>query len=358
MTSAIFAVPGQIDRPTGGYEYARQLISHAAAAGLELWHWPLPAGFPDPDHDDLWEARRRLSMGPNGWPIIIDGLALGAMPSEILAELDAPVIALCHHPLAMETGLAPARAEELRSLETEALALCDAVITTSQATAGHLAHEYRVPEGRITVARPGIASAPRSTGSGSGTVEILSVGSLIPRKGHHLLIDALSGLTQHRWHLRIVGAADAASGCSEDLTQQVAAYGLSDRVELAGPHSRDALTRSYMAADLFVLASLHEGFGMAYVEAMAHGLPVVSSRLDAVGEATRGAARLVPPGDVTALRGALDSLLTSRDARMSLAESCWTAAKGFGRWDETAKIIAGVLTGVAKPRRAWPTAVS
>jgi glycosyltransferase involved in cell wall biosynthesis len=344
---ATFAIPGHLAAPTGGYAYARRLLSDAGGAGVDLAHLALPGGFPDPSQAGLAETGRVLRALPTGHPILIDGLALGVLPAEMLRALPGPVVALCHHPLALETGIAPPEAQRLRESERSALAECAHVIATSATTAGILAADYAVPEGRLTVACPGTDPAPRAKMSGGPGVAILSVGSLTPRKGHDVLIAALAGMAHLDWRLTIAGPADRDAAHAGELARQIAEAGLRSRVVLAGALDVGELARAYAGADLFVLASRYEGFGMAFTEAMAHGLPVVGCAAGAVPEATRGAARLVPPGDPEALRAALAALIGDRASRARLAEACWQAAQSFARWPDTAAAVAAVLRGVA-----------
>jgi glycosyltransferase involved in cell wall biosynthesis len=280
---------------------------------------------------------------PAGRPILIDGLALGVLPAQLLRVLPGPVIALCHHPLALETGTVPAAARRLRASERAALAACARVIATSTTTARTLTADFAVPEARLTVACPGTDPAPRARGSGGPGVAILSVGSLTPRKGHDVLIAALAGLAQLDWRLTIAGPADRDPAHARELAGLIEAAGLQDRVTLAGALDAGAIARAYDGADLFALASRFEGFGMAFTEAMARGLPVVGCKAGAVPEATRGAAQLVEPSDPEALRAVLAPLIGDRAARARLADACWQAAQGFTRWPATAAKVAATL---------------
>jgi glycosyltransferase involved in cell wall biosynthesis len=344
---ATFAVPGDLGTPTGGYGYARRLLAGAGGAGVDLAHLALPGGFPEPSSAELSETGRLLGALPAGRPVLIDSLALGVLPPELLRALPGPVIALCHHPLALETGIPPEAARRLRLSERAALAVCSRVIASSVTTARTLTADYAVPEQRLTVACPGTDPAPRALGSGGPGVAILSVGSLTPRKGHDVLIAALAGLAHLDWRLTIAGPADRDPAHARELAGLIAAAGLQDRVVLAGALDAGALARAYDGADLFALASRHEGFGMAFTEAMAHGLAVVGGNAGAVPEATRGAALLVQPGDPAALRAALAPLIGDSAARARLAETCWRAAQGFTRWPDTAARVAAVLRAVA-----------
>lgn len=347
MTDAAFAVPGDLAAATGGYGYARRLLAEAPAAGVRLRHLALPGGFPHPSPADLAATGRALRGVPAGQPILIDGLALGALPAAMLFGAPGSVVALCHHPLAMETGLTPDMAGWLRAGERAALGACAHVITTSRTTAATLVSEYGVPEDRLTVAPPGTDPAPQAQGSGGPGVAIVAVGTLTPRKGHDLLVAALEGLRDLDWTLTIAGPDDRDPAHAAALRARVAAAGLGQRVRLTGALPPAALAEAYDRADLFALASLHEGFGMVYAEAMAHGLPVVGTTGGAIPEATLGAARLVPPGDAGALRAALAELIGSAAARETLAKACRQAAAKLPRWPDTARIVAQVLRGVA-----------
>lgn len=340
--SAVFAIPGDIATPTGGYGYARRLLAEAGAAGLALTHLPLPAGYPDPSAADLAETARLLGEMPADRTLLIDGLAYGAFPAELLRAIPAPVVALCHHPLGLESGLAPDRAEALIATETAALAHATQVIATSRTTAETLTRQFAVAPEKITVAPPGTDPAPPARGSGGATAQLLSVGSLTERKGHDVLIAALSRLAGLDWQLRIVGPV-LDPEYARSLETQIAATGLGQRIALAGPAGPAELEAAYLAADIFVLASRFEGYGMAYTEALAHGLPVVGCDSGAVAEATRGRALLAPPDDPAALAGALRPLIQDRDARKMAAGQAQAAAAALPRWPETARLVAEAI---------------
>ena len=348
MIEAALAVPGDLATPTGGYAYARRLMGEAEGAGLALRHVALPGGFPRPDAAALEEAGRRLGALPPGMPAIIDGLALGVLPPALVEAVPGPVVALCHHPLALETGATAEEARALAASERAALAASARVIATSETTARTLVAEFGVAPEKLTVAPPGTDPAPPAHGSGGPEVALLSVGALVRRKGHDVLVEALAGLPELRWRLTIAGPADRDPEHARTLAAQVRARGLEARVTLAGALSAGAMARAYDGADLFVLASRHEGFGMAYTEAMARGLPVLGTEAGAVREATRGAARLVPPGDADALRAALADLIGDPGARAALARACREAADGFARWPATAATIARVVREAAR----------
>ena len=122
------AVPGNLATATGGYAYARRLIEALPATGWRPQLVSLPDGFPFPLPHDLETARRVLSAVPAGAPVIVDGLAYGAMPRALLDALACQPIPLVHHVLAMETGLSEGAARRLRESEREALGAATLVI--------------------------------------------------------------------------------------------------------------------------------------------------------------------------------------------------------------------------------------
>jgi len=348
IARAVLAIPGDLATPTGGYAYARQLLAGAKATGLDLVHWPLPGGWPNPSDAGLSETERRLSLTPGGWPVIVDGLALGAMPDRLLQTLRGPLVALCHHPLALETGLDRETAAHLADTERNALAHAARVITTSQATATTLVTDYGVEISRITVAPPGTELSRRSTCSGEPVAQILSVGSLVPRKGHDRLLAALSHLTALDWRLTIAGADDRDAAHAAELKSLARRVGLAGRVRFVGAADAATLEALWGATDIFALASRHEGFGMVYAEAIAHGVAVVGTTAGAIAEATMGAAVLVDPDDETALAAALGELISDADARRSLADMAWHAAGSLPRWPQTIECIARMLADIER----------
>lgn len=350
MVAAIFAIPGDITLPTGGYAYDREVLARLPAAGVEVMHLALPGGYPDPSPEDIARTADQIAATPPGAVLLIDGLAYGAMPVDLIARFDRPIVALVHHPLCLEAGLAPSRAETLRALEIAALARARRVVVTSPMTGRTLAADFGVPAAHIAVAEPGTDAAPRARGSAGGGVAMLAVGSIVPRKGYDVLvraleIDAAAGFDD--WHLIIVGALDRNPATVEALRKQIAIAGLEARIEIAGPKSRADLDALYDQADVFVLASHYEGYGMVLAEALARGLPIVTTTGGAAAETVPGSAALkVPPGDAAAFRRALRRLLDDAALRGKIADAAWIAGQDLPRWSDTATAIANVIKEV------------
>jgi glycosyltransferase involved in cell wall biosynthesis len=331
-----FAIPGAIETRTGGYAYDRRLIAGLRARGIAVHHLAWAAGFPAPTAGDLAAAARSLAAQPDGRIVIIDGLAYGAMPELAAAEgRRLALVALVHHPLALETGAPPC----LMASERASLRQAAAVIATSEATAETLRRDYDVPIERLVVAPPGTDPAPPAARLGS---HILSLGSVTPRKGHDVLVAALGRITDLPWRCTIAGSLDRAPATAAALRAQIAATGLCERITLAGEvEDAGAL---YAEADLFVLASRHEGFGMAYAEALMRGLPVIGTSAGAIPSIVPPeAGALVRSDDPADLAIAMARLLADPAARDRASAAALQAAARLWRWYDTVAAVMALL---------------
>ncbi|MCJ8143326.1 glycosyltransferase family 4 protein [Ancylobacter sp. A5.8] len=348
MTDFVFAIPGDLGRPTGGYIYDRRVIEECRRAGGNAAHLALPDGFPFPSAEVIARSGELLHALPPGLPVLIDGLGLGALPAGLLRGLRRPLAALVHHPLVLETGLVAAQQAQLFASEYAALAEVSAVIVTSPMTARILVQDYAVVPEKLVVALPGTEPAARATGT-STPPRILAVGSVIPRKAHGVLVEALHGLRARDWTCHIVGATDSDAGAARALRTLIEARGLADRIVLTGAMTSNALEGEFQAADIFVSASLYEGYGMALIEAVARGLPVVATNAGAIPETLpAGTALLVPPGDAGAVAEAIGHLLDQPQLRRAMADRAWEQAHTLPRWSQTAAVIAATMGGLAR----------
>ncbi|MFA8386256.1 MAG: glycosyltransferase family 4 protein [Pelagibaca sp.] len=348
--TAAFAVPGDLQTLTGGYIYDLRLLSGLRALGWDVTHIPLGASFPDPSKKDMRHAAQQLAMVPPTAPVIIDGLAMGAMDHEVLTGMSAPIIALVHHPLAHESGLPQDKRDKLFRTERDNLALASHVLVPSPHTAALLASDYDVPSGRITVARPG-TDRPIGRLAKTKPPLILSVGIQVPRKGHDVLLRALAQVADRPWQAVIAGAALDAEHAAL-LVRLVDEFGLSNRVRLAGRVSGEELARLYGQASVFALATRYEGYGIVFDEAMAAGLPIISCATGAVPETVApGAGLLVPPDDHKAFADALAQVIDAHETRDRMAAASQAAGAALQNWDGTTRLVADVLDRIAKDAR-------
>jgi glycosyltransferase involved in cell wall biosynthesis len=347
MTRVAFAIPGDINLPTGGYGYDRRVLALLPQFGVDIEHVRLPDAFPRPSGMDLCTTAQTLVAPSKDTVLLIDGLAYGAFSTATLAALTHKIVALVHHPLAFETGIGPERTAHLLATETAALARANHIVVTSRMTSKILQANLAVPAAKITVAEPGTDASPRASGTGA-PLQLLAVGSIVPRKGYTILIEVLAGLKAYDWQLTIAGATRDPSELAQ-VEAALASNNLTERITIAGPVDDAALAKLYAAADLFVMPSLFEGYGMVLGEAMARGLPIVCTTGGAAADTVSdGAAIKVPPGDAMALASALRRAIGDADGRRQLAKASWAAGQKLPRWCDTARIIATVLKDVTR----------
>lgn len=342
MTDLAFLIPGDLAARTGGTGYDRRLIAELGALGIATRAVALPGDFPQPAPSSRAAAAAALAAVPDGGVALIDGLAGAVLAPELEAEAGrVALVFLCHHPVGLEAGLPADAARRLIEAERRALAAVDAVVVTSPATARTLADDFAVPAARITVAVPGTDPAPAAPASGDPPV-LLTLASLIPRKGHDVLVAALARLRDRRWTARFVGGEGLDPAHAARIRALVAAEGLSGRIAFAGAVDDPAV--EYAGADVFVLPSRYEGYGMAFAEAMARGLPIVAARAGAVPDVVPPeAGLLVPPDDPDALAAALALVLDDKAARARYREGARAAAGRFPTWSDTAARVAAVV---------------
>jgi glycosyltransferase involved in cell wall biosynthesis len=183
-------------------------------------------------------------------------------------------------------------------------------------------------------------------------VRLLAVGSIVPRKGYRDLVAALGMLADVPWTLTIAGDDTRHVEEATALRELIASSPVAGRIDLRGALSNTALSDLYTSADAFVMSSLYEGYGMVLSEALAHGLPIVSTRAGAAAETVPDEAALkVEPGDIAALSQALRRVIVDTALRKRLAESSWAAGQRLPQWQDTARRIADVVAKVARERQ-------
>jgi glycosyltransferase involved in cell wall biosynthesis len=248
----------------------------------------------------------------------------------------------------LDHGLDTTQADTFRKTERAALVAAARVVVTSEATARIVITDYDVPSQLINVVRPGNDPVPPAPGSNDGVVRLLSVGSVVPGKGYDLLIAAVATLADMPWQLTIAGDRVRDPATAAQIDADIAAYRLGDRVTMLGAVPPERLIELYLASDIFVLASHFEGYGMALAEAIAHGLPVVSTMAGAIPDTVpAGTGLLVPPNDFAALAQALRRLIGDPAERRQLAMNARAAAVQLPTWQDSARLFADAIEMVA-----------
>jgi glycosyltransferase involved in cell wall biosynthesis len=345
----VFVAPGELTIPTGGYAYDQRMVRELGALGWRSEIINLGDDFPFPGAQTRAAARARLAALPGDAPIVIDGLAFGALP-EVAKQLCAShcLIALVHHPLALESGLSSSDADALRVSESQALACARRVIATSAFTGRLIVSDYSVAADRVAVVRPGSDRVTQARAAADAPVALLAVGAVTHRKAYDVLLAAVALLLDLPWTLAIVGDRGRDVEAAGRLDLDIARFNLADRVRVTGAIPADRLAALYARADIFVLASRFEGYGMAVAEAIAHGIPVVGTTGGALAETVPASASiLVAPDDSVALSLALRRLIEDSAERRHLAASAWREAPKLPTWAHSAALFSQAIESVA-----------
>lgn len=340
------AVPGDINTLTGGYLYDKRVLAELARQGWDVDVVSLDARFPVVQDVVKHAAAEQLAAVACDRDLVIDGLALGAL-GDHASEIGRPFMALVHHPLALESGIDPCLSIALHHSEKIALTYAQGVLVTSPTTRQTLLEQYAVHGDRITVIEPGVdkpMTAPERRPDNT-PLRLLSVGAIVPRKGFDVLMRALSTLTALDWTLTVVGDDTRAPSTTQAVKDLIAEHGLGARVRLLGALPTEQLAVCYQMADAFVLASLYEGYGMAYAEALAWGLPVVGTNGGAaVQTLDTPAARVVAVNDDTALAKVLRALMTDQTLRTQMLAAARLHALRLSDWPSVGHRFAQAVT--------------
>lgn len=324
MPSLAFLVPGHLHALTGGSIYDRRMVE-----GLRARDWTVHVH----ELQAPGEAADVFASLGDGTTAIVDGMIFGRIPDAIARHAARlRLIPIVHLPLAEEPGLGAEAAAALEAFERRALQSADRVVVTGRATVKTVTG-YGVPLERVAVVEPGTDPAPIAAGSGSSTLQFLCVATMNPGKGHEILVRALVEAGRSRaWQLTCVGAVTRHPETVEHLRAVIAAEGVADRVMLTGGLEGETLAERYHRADAFVLATRRETYGMAVAEAIACGLPVISTRTGAIPSLVGEGGLLVAPGDDAALASALSLFMDDEMLRSRLQAGAVRARAGLRTW--------------------------
>ena len=353
MRSAAFIVPAPLDAITGGSIYDRRIIEGLRARGWKIDVIDVDGTFPSPSAASLTAVEQAIARIAFDGTAVVDGLVFGAMPE--IAERHRHrihFIPLVHLPLALEVGIDEGEARRLALSERRALAAADGVIVTG-ASIVEAIEQYGVARGRIFLVEPGCdrAALVQATSTGRKSVALLCVANVTPGKGYEQLIHALAGLQDLDWTLTIVGDVARHPMTVERVKQLIADPGLQDRVWVAGALTGENLKAAYANAEVFVLATLRESYGMAVAEALGYGLPVVSTTTGEIPKLVgNDGGVLCAPGDVDGFRRALARVIGDAGLRSKLRAGAIAAQSRLRSWDEAVEDFQAYLLALSSPR--------
>jgi glycosyltransferase involved in cell wall biosynthesis len=335
--------PSGLEVPTGGNRYDAALADALEGLGVVVDRRHAAGRWPAGTAADR-ERLAALLTGPD--PVLVDGLVACGAPDAVAAAVAAgtPVHVLVHLPLALESGLDPAQGDALDALERASLTAASGVVATSRWAAAHLRRHHGLAA--VAVATPGTDPAPPATGS--TPPRLLQLASVVPRKDQLGVVAALALVRDLAWTADLAGAVDTDPAYAGRVSAAIEAHGLGDRVRLTGPLAGEALAAAWDAADLVLLPSRAETWGMAVTEGLARGVPAVVGRgtgaEEALGRARDGElpGAVVPPGDPEALAAAVRDLLGPGRERAVTAAKARRAT--LSSWRDTARDVLSAIS--------------
>jgi glycosyltransferase involved in cell wall biosynthesis len=347
-----FVVPGDIDDmsvPSGGNVYDRRMCQALGKGEGTVREISIAGSWPKPDDAAKAEFTRALAELADGSVVVVDGLVACGVPEVVVPEANRlRLVVLVHLPLADETGLARDVAADLDARERETLHAASAVIATSPWAARRLTEHHSLDANRVHAVPPGTDPAPLAPGS-DGRSRLLCVAAVTRRKGLDLLIEALGDIKDLPFTCDCVGSLRRDPAYVHLLSGLIEHRGLSGRVSLTGPRIGADLEAAYASADLLVLPSHTETYGMVLTEALARGIPVLATNSGAIPETVGHAPDGTVPGILTSkweLAGALRDFLTSSGLREQIRAAAQARRATLSTWDQAAQQLAGVLAQV------------
>jgi glycosyltransferase involved in cell wall biosynthesis len=370
----LFIVPGRLNRLTGGSVYDSRLNDYLRARGacvdvISLPDLPYFAGL---IVGLIISPLLALRLAGRGYDLIIeDGWA---HPSLLMFNLlcsfrHGPEIVILVHQLRWLERRYWATAAIARRVEQSALKSSRLIFTVSDFMRHRI--EELIGDGTpLIIARPGSnrqrETTPRENSSEQalitkstaasleqGAVRLLFVGNCARRKGLHHLIGALSILRDPLVKLDVVGDCAFDPAYAEELRREISRLDLHNAVKFHGRVSDETLSRFYAQADVFVMPSSYEGFGIVYAEAMRAGLPVIACDSGPAAEiVSAGVNALLVPGDsADALAEAIRTLAVDRELREHFSRRSLELAHRLPTWDDTCGVIVKTLASLMRGQK-------
>lgn len=358
---AALIIYGSLDSVSGGYLYDRRLVQYLRDQGDDVAIISLPWRSYGRHLFDNWSPALDERLQRGGYDVVLqDELNHPSLfrLNERLIERPAPLVSIVHHLRSSEAR--PSWQNRLyRAIERRYLNTVDAFICNSQTTRQAVASLLDAPRPML-VAPPGrdhIMPQPAlravAPGDKDDPLRLLFVGNVIPRKGLHVLLEALAHLPTAAWSLAVVGDETIDPAYTASIDRQIARLPAGTQLTRHGRLDDTSLAQQFAAAQLLVVPSSYEGFGIVYMEALGYGLPVIATTAGAAAEIVREGVDgfLINPSDARALA---QRLVTLRDNPALLAELSRNALarfQVFPTWPESAgRIRRFLLEQIAQHR--------
>jgi glycosyltransferase involved in cell wall biosynthesis len=345
------------DVPTGGNVYNQNLVAELRALGADVRLHTLPGQWPEGNASTHAQLARVLQEAPTS---LVDGIVACGAPDVITAAVGfgQVIIIVLHLPISDELGLEPSRRERYAALEARAIQAASGVLCTSRWSAAQLNRRFGRRD--VGVAVPGVGQAAVARGSQHiGPPRFLTLAALTPTKDQLTLVQALAQITNLSWTAALVGSDRAALNYAARVRAEIAAAGLGERIAVPGMLDGNALAREWDAADLLILPSRIETYGLVIGEALARGIPaVVPADTGAVEALHQGATSpsdatppgaAVPPGDPASLAVLLRSWLTDPRLRHAWRQAALSRRDTLRGWRQTAESVLAYLERAQYP---------
>ncbi|GAA3274210.1 glycosyltransferase family 4 protein [Paenarthrobacter aurescens] len=324
-----FLVPGNVRHGSGGNKYNAKLAEHLTALGVTVETVTVDGDWPVGSRADRIRFGEALDGGTT---VIADGLVASGAPEEVAgaAGKGTQVWILSHMALADHPGL-----------EAKALAGATGIICPSAHAAAGL--EARYGSLNAVIAIPGADSA--DIAAGSEPPHIVAVAALLPNKSQLELVETFAGMQDLEWSAALIGSENADTSYAAEVRAAVERYGLENRISVTGELTGKPLEDQWHKADLSVLLSRSESFGMVVTESLAHGVPAIvrqgTGAVEALGTKEAGAALDLATGEEPAKT--LRRWLTDQGLQQSWRNNALQARQDLQGWDTTAATVLKAL---------------
>lgn len=354
---------GKLDTLSGGYLYDRQLVKHLRNSGHQVDVISLPwRNYTQHLFDNFSKGFYQRIIDSNVEILLQDELnhpSLFQLNRELSRHADFQIISIVHHLRCSENH--PSWINKFyRYVEIRFLQSVDGFIFNSKTT-------RKVVEDMIGCTQPSVVAFPAGDrlqseisdeqiaerARRSGPFRMLFLGNVIPRKGLHILLEALNNIPQDSWRLSVVGSLEIDRLYVEGIKRSVKAYNIESVVNFSGPLVEEDLKNVMQNSHLMVIPSTYEGFGIAYLEGMGFGLPAIASTAGGAAEIiTHGVdGYLIPPGNSEALTGYLSQLIVDRGLLILMGQAALKRNKYHPTWEDTGSQISGFLEDLLNKKR-------